>query len=67
MADLAESLEVDRSYINKIETGSSRRVGAVFYSRLLNELKIGDYRALLANPHESPQPAVLDRSEADAS
>lgn len=47
-ADLATALNVDRSYITKIETGHSRRVGAVFYGRLLAELQIDDYRALLA-------------------
>jgi transcriptional regulator with XRE-family HTH domain len=50
-AELAEALGVDRSYIAKIETGHSRRVGSVFYSRLLRELVIEDYRALLAAPH----------------
>ena len=48
VAELAEALEVDRSYITKIETGHSRRVGKAFYSRLLAELQIEDYRALLA-------------------
>lgn len=47
-AELAEALGVDRSYITKIETGHSRRVGAAFYSALLAELQIDDYRALLA-------------------
>ncbi len=48
VAELAESLSVDRSYITKIETGNSRRVGAAFYNALLRELEIEDYRALLA-------------------
>ncbi len=47
-SELAEALKVDRSYITKIETGHSRRVGAAFYARLLEELSIEDYRALLA-------------------
>lgn len=47
-AELAEALGVDRSYIAKIETGHSRRVGAAFYSALLAELQVDDYRALLA-------------------
>lgn len=50
VADLAEALGVDRSYIAKIETGHSRRVSTVFYNRLLAELLIEDYRALLATP-----------------
>mgnify|MGYP000718109831 CR=1 FL=1 len=50
MSELAESLDVDRSYINKIELGHSKRVSAVFYSRLLRELGISDHRVLLANP-----------------
>ena len=53
-AELAESLDVDRSYITKIETGHSRRVSAEFYSALLAELQITDYRALLANPFATP-------------
>lgn len=52
-AELAEALEVDRSYIAKIETGHSRRVSTVFYNRLLQELCVEDYRALLANPFSS--------------
>lgn len=47
--DLADTLEVDRSYIAKIELGHSRRVSEVFYARLLSELLIDDYRALLAH------------------
>jgi len=48
VAELAEALGVDRSYIARIETGNSRRVSTVFYTRLLAELQIEDYRALLA-------------------
>jgi transcriptional regulator with XRE-family HTH domain len=48
VAELAEALDVDRSYITKIETGHSRRVGAAFYNALLRELGVDDYRALLA-------------------
>ncbi|MFD0927244.1 helix-turn-helix domain-containing protein [Williamsia deligens] len=50
-AELADALGVDRSYITKIETGHSRRVSAEFYSALLAQLQIVDYRALLANPN----------------
>ena len=48
VAELALSLGVDRSYIARIETGNARRVSTVFYTRLLAELQIEDYRALLA-------------------
>ena len=48
VAELAQALDVDRSYIARIETGNSRRVSTVFYTRLLAELQIDDYRALLA-------------------
>lgn len=48
VADLAEALGVDRSYITHIENGSKRRVSKEFYSALLHELVIDDYRALLA-------------------
>lgn len=51
-AELAESLGVDRSYIAKIETGHSRRVGTAFYNALLSELQVDDYRALLATAPE---------------
>lgn len=46
--ELADVLDVDRSYITKIELGHSRRVSEVFYSKLLAELRIDDDRALLA-------------------
>jgi len=49
VADLCESLDVDRSYITHIENGSKRRVSPEFYNALLNELQIEDYRALLAS------------------
>jgi len=48
VAELAEALGVDRSYIARIETGNSRRVSAVFYNKLLAEIQVDDYRALLA-------------------
>lgn len=49
VADLARSLDVDRSYIAHLETGSKRRVSPEFYSALLAELMISDHRALLAS------------------
>lgn len=48
VADLAEALGVDRSYITHIENGSKRRVSPEFYAALLHELQIEDYRGLLA-------------------
>lgn len=48
VADLATELDVDRSYITKIEIGTSKRVGVDFYRRLLAHLAIADHRALLA-------------------
>lgn len=47
-AELAEALNVNRTYLVHLETGSKRRVSPEFYSALLNELAITDYRALLA-------------------
>lgn len=48
VVDLAESLNVTRSYITHLERGSKRRVSPEFYNRLLDQLQINDYRALLA-------------------
>jgi transcriptional regulator with XRE-family HTH domain len=48
VADLAAALDCDRSYITKIELGTSKRVGVDFYRRLLGILTIDDHRALLA-------------------
>jgi transcriptional regulator with XRE-family HTH domain len=50
--DLADALEVDRSYITHIENGSKRRVSETFYNRLRAELHVDDYRALLATAPE---------------
>lgn len=51
-AELAAALNVDRSYLVHLETGSKRRVSPEFYASLLNELSVNDYRALLANAPE---------------
>ena len=51
-AELANALSVDRSYLVHLETGTKRRVSPEFYSALLNELSITDYRALLATAPE---------------
>ncbi|CUR55390.1 hypothetical protein NOCA2270025 [metagenome] len=48
VGELSAALEVDRSYIAHLENGSKTIVGAEFYARLLAELQIHDYRALLA-------------------
>lgn len=47
-AELAKALDVDRSYIAHLETGTKRRVSPEFYTALLTELAIADHRALLA-------------------
>jgi transcriptional regulator with XRE-family HTH domain len=49
VADLADALAVDRSYIRHLENGSKLRVSPELYAALLRELQIDDYRALLAN------------------
>jgi predicted transcriptional regulator len=57
VVDLANSLEVDRSYIRHLENGSKRRVSHEVYAGLLRELLIDDYRALLATaPERSATP-----------
>lgn len=56
--DLADALDVTRSYIAKIELGHSRRVSEVFYARLLSELRIDDDRALLAEAPKRTAKAV---------
>lgn len=50
VAELAAALDCDRSYITKIEIGTSKRVGVDFYRRLLSYLEITDHRTLLATP-----------------
>lgn len=57
-AELADALDVDRSYIAKIETGHSRRVSTIFYARLLAELQISDHRALLATAPKREEAAA---------
>ncbi len=51
-SELAKALNVDRTYLVHLETGSKRRVSPEFYAALLNELAIQDYRALLATAPE---------------
>lgn len=48
--ELAQALGCDRSYITKIELGTSKRVGVGFYRQLLEQLAITDHRTLLATP-----------------
>lgn len=48
VADLADALDVSRSYIAHIENGTKRRVSAEFYAALCRELLVEDHRALLA-------------------
>lgn len=51
-AELAAALNVDRTYLVHLETGSKRRVSPEFYAALLQELVITDHRALLATAPE---------------
>lgn len=50
VSDTAEAMYCDRSYITKIENGTSKRVSVDFYRRLLEHLAIEDHRVLLAQP-----------------
>lgn len=52
VADLAEALGVDRSYITHLENGSKRNVSPEFYASLCTQLLIEDQRALLATAPE---------------
>lgn len=52
VADLAEALKVDRSYITHLENGTKRLVSPELYGALCRELMIEDQRALLANAPE---------------
>lgn len=51
MKDLADSLEVDRSYINRIELGHSTRVSGAVFNGLCRALTLQDRRAIMTNPH----------------
>jgi transcriptional regulator with XRE-family HTH domain len=48
VVDLAGAMDCSRSYIAHLERGSKRRVSPEFYNRLLDQLGINDFRALLA-------------------
>lgn len=50
VAETAAAMACDRSYITKIENGTSRNVSVDFYRRLLQHLAIQDHRTLLALP-----------------
>lgn len=50
VSDTAAAMGCDRSYITKIENGTSKRVSVDFYRRLLEHLAIEDHRTLLATP-----------------
>lgn len=51
VADLAETVGVQRPYIAKIELGHSQRVSPKVFNALLSALAITDRRVLMANPH----------------
>lgn len=54
VADLADVLEIHRSYIAHIENGSKRRISKPLYSAICNELGV-EHRALLATAPERPE------------
>ncbi len=58
VAELAQSVGVQRPYIAKIELGHSQRVSPKVFNALLQALTIVDRRALLANPHSAEIVAV---------
>ena len=47
----AEESGIDRSYLNRLETGARVRVSPSTLAGLLAALQISDRRAILANPH----------------
>ncbi len=51
MKDLAEALEVDRSYVNRIELGTSTRVSGAVFNSQCRALALQDRRAIMVNPH----------------
>lgn len=51
VAQLAQSAEVSRAYIAKLELGHSHRVSPKVFNALLAALSITDRRALIADPH----------------
>lgn len=52
-ASLAEAIDVDRSYLSRLETGARRRVSPTVFTAILRALGIKDRRAILANPHSA--------------
>lgn len=55
VSDLAAQVEVERSYIAKIELGHSRRVSPAVFRAICDALEIQDRRALMAHPHDANQ------------
>lgn len=49
--DLAEALDVDESYIRRIEVGIRSRLSPKVFNGLCRALSLQDRRAILANPH----------------
>lgn len=49
--DLAEALDVDESYIRRIELGIRTRLSPKVFNSLCRSLALQDRRAILANPH----------------
>lgn len=47
---LAERAQISESYVRSIERGDRTTVSAALYARMLHELDVADYRALLLRP-----------------
>lgn len=47
-SDLARAAGISAPYVSRLESGSSTRVSPAVYRRLLDALRIADYRVLLA-------------------
>lgn len=50
----AEAVGVDRSYLNRLETGARLRVSPSVFAAMVRALGLGDRRAILADPHGEP-------------
>lgn len=49
--DLADSLDVDVSYVRRIELGTRSRLSGPVFNGLCRALALQDRRAILVNPH----------------
>jgi transcriptional regulator with XRE-family HTH domain len=58
-APCAELAGIDRSYLNRLETGVRIRVSPSVLARLMGALQLSDRRAILANPHTAASDAEV--------